>query len=127
MHEPRVEKLVCFLAYLGIGVLSLLTMFSPPMTVSVPLGPVLTYVWLGLWVTSAVGCGAVVLAGWWKAERVFLAVGLLGIGIYSAVVVTLHVVESGSRLAQLTVIWTSAAFYVYRMVRIWGADFEPRA
>lgn len=73
------------------------------------------------------GCWGVVLAGWWKAERVFLAVGLLGIGIYSAVVVTLHVVESGSRLAQLTVIWTSAAFYVYRMVRIWGADFEPRA
>ena len=126
IREPRVEKMIYFIVYVGIVILATLTSVNPPMTISEPLGPVLTVTWVVLWVFSALIGVFSVFSGWWEAERIGLWLGLLGVIIYSSVVVVLHFNGGGSRLAQLTVLWIAAAFYGVRLHHIWGHDFEPR-
>lgn len=126
IREPRVEKMIYFIVYVGVVILAAATSLNPPMTISDPLGPVLTVTWVVLWVFSALIGACSVFSGWWAAERIGLWLGLLGVLIYSSVVVALHVTGGGSRLAQLTVLWIAAAFYGVRLHRIWGHDFEPR-
>ena len=118
--------MIYFIVYVGVVILAAATSLNPPMTISDPLGPVLTVTWVVLWVFSALIGACSVFSGWWAAERIGLWLGLLGVLIYSSVVVALHITGGGSRLAQLTVLWIAAAFYGVRLHRIWGHDFEPR-
>lgn len=126
IQEPRIEKVAYFCVYVGVIVLAGFTLASPPGTIADPLGPVLTLVWCWLWIVSAIIGAVVVFVGWWEVERIGLALGLFGVGIYASVVVTLHISGEGSRWAQLAVLWIAAGFYVIRLIRIWGHDYEPR-
>lgn len=126
IHEPRIEKLVYFTVYLGVVALAVTSLVFPPPAFEDPLGPVLTRVWVGLWALSGLGAAAVVLRGWWAFERVCIALGLLGIAIYSFAVFWVHLAATTPRMVETTVLWLGAAFYVTRLVRIWGPDFEPR-
>lgn len=126
IREPRIEKVVYFSVYLGVAVLAVFSFVFPPPAFTDPLGPILTRVWVGLWAASGLGAASVVLRGWWAFERVWLAVGMLGIVIYSAAVIWIHAVGGTPRLIEMVVLWLGFAFYVTRLVRIWGPDFEPR-
>ena len=126
IREPRVEKVVAFVVYVGVAVLTAVGLLRAPFFFSHSLEGNLMTSWLVLWLVSGLIGAATVFTGWWAFERVGLALGLLGAAIYSALGLVLYLSTGKSGLASLTVLWLAAGFYALRLVRVWGRDFEPR-
>lgn len=126
IREPRVEKVVSFLVYVGIVILTFVGILRSSVLFSESLEGNLTTAWLFLWLASALIGASSVFSGWWALERVGLALGLFGAGIYTALGLVVFATTGKSGLASLTVLWIAAGFYVTRLVHIWGRDFEPR-
>jgi len=102
------------------------TLFAPPMTIGVPLGPTLTAAWAWLWIVGGLLAAVAAVQGWWATER--LAVGMIAVGlvVYFGVIVILHFGGTGSRVSQMTMLALAGVALANRVVSIWGHDYEPR-
>lgn len=124
--EPRRLKAVYFVAYLVTVFVGVAALLDPPNTVQGKLGGALTVVWGAFLLLCGFLGAASVFPGWWGTERLAIAAGYVGLGIYAAVVLTLHLTEPGARLTQLGVIVLASFVLTVRLVLIRGSDYEPR-
>lgn len=128
--EPRRMKVAYLVIYLLTIAVGTVTLISPPTSISGEIGPVITTIWAVLFIIGGIAGAITVLPGWWWMERLLaIAPVMLGLAIYLAVVVTLHVqnVESGaSRLTQLGIILLAAMPFTIRSLVIREYSYEPR-
>lgn len=122
-------------AYLAIYVLTtaigVVTLVTPPQSIAGEVGPLITTIWAALFILGGVVGAVTVLPGWWWVERL-LALAPIGIGlaIYLAVVVVLHVQnaqDGSSRLTQVGIIVLAAAPFAVRFLVIREYSYDPRA
>ncbi|MFT4258040.1 hypothetical protein [Microbacterium sp.] len=124
--EPRrLKALYAFLYAVATGT-GVVTLLFPPQSVEGVLGRALVVVWSSLFIAGGVGGMSTVLNGRWKWERWSIGSILMGIGIYGAVVLSLHFTSSGSRLTQLGVLVLAAGLFVVKLELIRWYSFDPR-
>lgn len=126
IKEPRFLRVLFLLGYLVTLGTGIATLTNPPTTIEGQLGPVLSVSWALFWIAGGIVASLTVLQGWWEAERYGVYASLVGVAIYAAVVIALHLQSPGSRLTQLGVLIVAALFFALRLVLIRGHDFEPR-
>lgn len=128
--EPRHLKV----AYLGIYLLTIaigvVTLMWPPQSIEGPVGSASTALWACLFILGGIVGAITVLPGWWWLERLLAIVPIaLGLLIYVAVVVILHLQgldQGASRLTQLGVILLATTPFALRFRLILEYTFEPR-
>lgn len=129
--EPRHMKVAYMVIYMLTIAVGVVTLIAPPQSIAGEVGPTITIVWACLFLLGGIAGTITVLPGWWWAERV-LALAPVGIGlsIYAAVVIVLHVqtVDAGaSRLTQVGIIALAAAPFAIRFLVIREYSYDPRA
>ncbi|KJL39900.1 hypothetical protein [Microbacterium trichothecenolyticum] len=126
IKEPRFIRVLFLAGYIVTLTTGVVTLTDPPVTIEGALGPTLSVAWSLFWIIGGLAGAATVLQGWWEVERYAVAACMFGIGIYTIVLVTLHIASPGSRLTQLGMLAIAALLFVLRLALIRGHDFEPR-
>lgn len=128
--EPRHLKLAYLLIYLITIAIGIVTLVKPPQSIEGPLGTVTTMLWAGLFIFGGLVGAVTVLPGWWWVERLLgIAPIFIGLAIYLAVVIILHVrgLDLGaSRLTQIGIILLASAPFTLRGLLIREYSYEPR-
>lgn len=123
--EPRAISVITTMLYVTMLSTGVLTLFFPPRTLLGAVGEVtiLAISWLFILgsVVAMVGCAR----DFWQLERIGVSGTLLGLLAYAAIVGTLHVVQDGSRVTQLGVIFAAIFGLVLRYALIWRYPFRP--
>lgn len=97
----------------------------PPQSIEGVLGGALTTLW-GFFLVAGGTLGASsVLQGTWWLERAGVLCCATGLAIYAVVVLSLHLLESGSRLMQLAAILIALMSFVVRWIRIRRYAYDP--
>lgn len=125
--EPRELSLAFSALYLLALCTGLVTLISPPLSISREVG--------GPQIMASVGgllvAGALVsmLGGaieHWKLERIGLWLQSWALLLYAVIVLMLHFTTPGSRLTQLGVIGMALAAFLVRYLMIWRFTYRPR-
>ena len=124
--EPRHLKATYFVFYGVALVTGFATLIRPPQSIEGALGSSTTALWAAFVIMGAFGGMLTVFPGWWFAERLSIVMIWLGAGIYFAVVLSLHLAQSGSRLTQMGWIVMGAGLFFVRWIIIRRYSFEPR-
>lgn len=103
----------------------LVTLAFPPSTIKNELGPYMSIAWAFMFIIGGVIGMLTIYTDRWKEERLGIKFIGLGLMVYTAVILTLHVTEPGSRLTQIGMIALAALLFVarYRQIKDW--DIEP--
>lgn len=129
--EPRHMKLAYLGIYLLTAVIGVVAVLSPPQPVAGEVGPVITVIWACLFILGGVVGTVAVLPGWWWMERLLAIAPIsLGLVIYMAVVVVLHLQNTAagaSRLVQVGIILLASAPFTVRFLVIREYSYDPRA
>jgi hypothetical protein len=130
IKEPRHLK-IAYLVIYGVTIaIGVATLVRPPQSIEGPLGSFSTMLWAALFVFGGAVGMVTVLPGWWWAERLLaIAPVFIGLAIYLAVVIILHVqgLESGaSRLTQIGIIVLASGPFTLRGLLIREYSYEPR-
>ena len=130
ISEPR-HLQVTYLAIYALTVcVGVVTLMWPPRTIEGPLGEAATMLWAAAFIGGGLVGAIAVLPGWWWLERL-LGIGLIlvGLGVYLAVAIALHIdgaAEGSSRLTQIGVILLASSPFTIRFLLIWEYSYEPR-
>lgn len=128
--EPRHLKVAYLVIYAVTVAVGVVTLVKPPQSIEGPLGTVTTMLWAGLFIFGGVVGAVTVLPGWWWVERLLgIAPIFIGLAIYLAVVVILHIrgLDLGaSRLTQIGIILLASAPFTLRGLLIREYSYEPR-
>lgn len=124
--EPRVFSVIYTFAYMG-GILGgILVYFYPPVTMLDTFGDVTMKIIGLLWMGGSI-IGAIAGAREaWKLERLGVYAILLGVFGYYSIVIYLGLHQTGSRWAQLTVIYFALLLFILRLAHIWQYTYKPR-
>ena len=128
--EPRHLKIAYLVIYLITIAVGVVTLVKPPQSIEGPLGTATTMLWAGLFILGGLVGAVTVLPGWWWVERLLgIAPIFIGLAIYLAVVIVLHIhgLDAGaSRLTQIGIILLASAPFTLRGLLIREYSYEPR-
>lgn len=128
IEEPRVVRVLCFLAYLIAAYGAYVALFDPPRTIEGAVG----IFFMGLiGVSFALGsviASIAVLPGWWWMERAGLLALIVGFIAYAFVVISLSLSETEdlNRGLQTVAVLIALIALVIRIVSIRGSDLDPK-
>lgn len=129
--EPRNMKVAYLAIYLVTALIGVVTLVMPPQSIAGEIGPLITTVWASLFILGGTVGAVTVLPGWWWAERLLaLAPVAIGLAIYAAVVVVLHLQSTdtgSSRMTQVGTIVLASAPFAIRFLVIREYSYDPRA
>lgn len=111
-----------YIATIGAGVATLLV---PPSTIANELGPVMSVAWAVMFIMGGTIGALTIYTDHWQLERLGIKTAGLGLLVYAAVIIALHVSEPGSRLTQLGMIIGTGGLYLARLRQITGWDYKP--
>lgn len=138
---PRLLKAAALVLHSLVLLVGLVTLYSPPVTVALPLGPHLTLAWAAFFILGG-SLGVVsVMPGKWALERIAILSSAFGWAIYLSVIIyqqyvgapvlvttegTAPIIATGSRLTSIGMILIAGMALVFRAITIRGLDTEPR-
>ena len=125
LTDPPHQKPVYALVYVITIMTGLATLLMPPRSIEGVLGPLLMNVTGAAWLLGGLVCLVTLFTPWWWLERFGIGLAALGIASYGSVVLTLHVLESGSRLTQLGVIVLAGCLFLVRYLSIREWSYAP--
>lgn len=125
LTDPPHQKPVYVLVYVITIMTGLVTLITPPRSIEGVLGPMLMGVTGAAWLLGGLVCLVTLFTPWWWLERFGLGLAVLGIASYGSVVLTLQLVEAGSRLTQLGVIGLAGCLFLIRYLSIREWSYAP--
>lgn len=128
--EPKRLNVVYVIVYALTLAIGVQTLRQPPQSIEGPLGEGATILWASLFILGGAVGLLTVLPGWWWLERLLaIAPVCMGLTIYLAIVIALHIQgsdEGSSRLTQAGVIILAAFPFLLRSLFIWESSYAPR-
>lgn len=124
--EPRRLNAIYAAFYVIAMLTGVVTLLYPPQSIEGVLGGALMAIWSVLFLLGGLGGLSTCLNGRWKWERWSIGSILMGIGIYGAVIISLHITQAGSRLTQLGILTIAAGLFVVKLELIRWYSFDPR-
>lgn len=128
--EPRHLKVAYMAIYMMTTAIGVVTLVKPPQSIEGPLGTATTTLWAGLFILGGIIGAVTVLPGWWWVERLLgITPIFIGLAIYLAVVIILHLrglSDGASRLTQIGIILLASAPFTLRGLLIREYSYEPR-
>ena len=125
LHEPKLVTAAAVVGYLGLAVAGVMSLIHPPNTITLEVGPYLTFAGAGFAVFGGlVGLVAAPRGLWWL-ERVALLSVLTYILIYGTTIISLQITSPGSRWMQIGLVVWGAQAVLSRWDRTRGAALDP--
>lgn len=125
ISEPRLVNLFAWIGYWALTLGATTALFNPPRSVQNELGVATMYSISGLILLGgAIGVFSA-LRGWWFLERWGLTALLFGSGLYSVLIIIMHVGSTGNRLFQLGFILYVMTSLARRLIRVLKRPIDP--
>ena len=125
IHEPRVVAVVHAVTYLILMAGGATALIHPPTSISGEIGAVAMVLLAGMLTMGGLIGAVTVLPGWWWVERYGVALIISACAIYGWIISTLHFIQSGNRLLQLSIVLGLIGHMVIRLIRIKERPYDP--
>ena len=125
VHEPRVIAVTQAVVYLLLGGVGIYALASPPSTIEGAIGEASMALLAGLLVFGglAIGWWTALFGIHWLERYAVVSVGSAA-GIYGAIILALHVTETGNRLLQFGFVATVALTQLMRWQRLRESPYD---
>lgn len=125
VSEPRVLSVIAATIYALLGLGGMSALIHPPTSIAGQIGQSASIILAGMLIYAALLGIPAALSGVRWLEWSALLASIIGLSIYAAITITLHISEPGNRLLQASVICALILMLASRWIRIRGAPYDP--